>query len=210
VRHENVAVTPPLEEVFKTSVPARDNYLARLLAIFSEDVVRHWCDQPGARYENLGRPTLWPLDGSRYHTLDFTLRDRTAGRTYISELKCELAWENYRYLRLTGPEQLRHHTGAAFQAFLSLGQQPGNYEVRLAGKPISVDGAILVWGSTTPAGAATVKAEHGLSDVLSVEDMIRELSLWRTGSWERRIADLRGWSNALFDYLAPAGGSTNE
>jgi hypothetical protein len=97
---------PRFEEIFNSGTPARDKYLARLFGLFNEHVVRDWCREPGARYDDLGRPTLWPPDRARYHTLDFTFRDRRTGRTYVGELKCELEYANYHYLRLTEPDQL--------------------------------------------------------------------------------------------------------
>lgn len=191
------------DELFRSPQARRDKFLSRLFGLFSEEVVRHWCAVPEAPYDDLGRPTIWDESGTpRYHTLDFTLRDRSTGRTFASEMKCELEFEGYRYLRLVEPGQVVHHKSAAFVKFLRLARDPGALEVRIGGRPTQVDGAVLVWGALTSEGREAVMAEYGLADVLSVEDMVRDLNRWRPAEWQERVADLRGWSGELFDALA--------
>jgi hypothetical protein len=192
----------PLEDIFRTSLPARDKFLSRLFGLFSEEVVRHWAAQPAARYEDLGRPSLFS-EGTYRHTLDFTLRDRGSGRVFISELKCELEFENYRYLRLQDVAQLRtEKRPAAFQAFVEMARRPTAYAVKAGGRWLPVDGAVLVWGATTAEGRKAVIAATGLADVLSIEDMVRDLRDWGATTWTGRIDELRTWTAALFDWLA--------
>lgn len=62
------------------------------------------------------------------HTLDFTLRNRETGKVFVAEMKCELEFKNYRYLRLIGAW---HHRGAAVQKFLRLAKDPGVFEMRV-------------------------------------------------------------------------------
>jgi hypothetical protein len=163
---------PSFEDFFRSATPARDKFLSRLFGLFSEDVVRHWCRCPDARYEDLGRPHL-RLPGERYgHTLDFTLRHRATGRTFVAELKCELEYESYRYLRLTDPAQLTHHAGTAFQKLLAVAKEPMQIPVTVAGKALQVEGAVLVWGATTPEGCERAMDAFGFADVLSVELML--------------------------------------
>lgn len=188
------------ERLFRTADGPRDNFLARLFGIFSEDVVRYWCRNPSAPYEDLGRPTIHTPEG-RWHTLDFTLRDRRTGFTYAAEMKCELSYEGYRYLRLVDCEQLQHHAGAAFQRFLELAHPDHRLTVKVSGRPLPVDGAILVWGATTTSGAGAVRDRFGLADVLSVEEMISELHTWRDQAWKERATTLRNWSDELFGFL---------
>jgi hypothetical protein len=109
-------MTVSFEEVFHSDEPARDKYLSRLFALFNEQIVRLWCARTETPYTDLGRPTLYFADPVRRYTLDFTLRNST-GQTYVGELKCELEYDRYRYLRLTEPQQLYHHKSAAFAAF---------------------------------------------------------------------------------------------
>jgi hypothetical protein len=123
----------------------RHNFLARLFGIFSEHVVQTWCDCPQAPYLNVGRPTLRKTGQNHFHTLDFTLQHRQNGRRYAAEMKCWITWKNYRYLRLAEVAQLLGITEPAFTAFLAFARDPAAYQVSVAGKPIDIDGAILVW-----------------------------------------------------------------
>lgn len=190
------------EDLFRTDKPARDKYLSRLFGLFSEEVVRYWCACSPADYEDLGRPTLRLPSQQRGHTLDFTFRHRCTGRVYVGELKCELEFENYRYLRLTDTSQLEHHRSPAFQTLLQAAREPEAFQVKVNGRPLRVDGAILVWGATTPAGSAAVRAAYGFADVFSVESMLDDLRRWAPASWRERVAELREWSMSLFNYLS--------
>jgi hypothetical protein len=189
------------DTLFRSQLPRRDKFLSRLFGLFSEEVVRSWCRCAAARYEDLGRPTLLAA-GDRYgHTLDFTLRDRESGQTFIAELKCELEYEGYRYLRLRNSAQLLHHGGAAFAKLLAVARNPEAMPVRVGGKVVQVDGAILVWGATTSLGCKAVQADHGFADVLSIEAMLADLRAWDASHWREHVHQLRSWTTELFDAL---------
>lgn len=201
VLETRLVVSGEFEDVFRSADTGRDNFLARLFGIFSEDVVRYWCRNPGAKYQNLGRPTVFTPEG-RWHTLDFTLRHRETKKTYASEMKCELAFEGYRYLRLVDCDQLTHHAGAAFARFLELARPGHNLTVKTRGQVMHIDGAVLVWGALTREGADAVSEATGIADVLSVEEMLSDLHRWQDQAWTERVRVLGGWSHELFDYLA--------
>jgi hypothetical protein len=186
--------------IFRSDSVHRDNFLARLFGIFSEHVVHSWCDCPQAPYLSIGRPTLRKLGENRGHTLDFTLEHRQSGRRYAAEMKCWITWENYRYLRLTEVGQLQSLTAPAFTTFLAFARDPAVYQVFVAGKPIEVDGAILVWGAATPQ-ARSAAAALGIVDVLTAEDMVSDLHAWQSPAWRDFIAQRRSWATELFDYL---------
>lgn len=176
----------------------RDNFLSRLFAVFSEDVVRIWAGCLDADYEDLGRPTLYVPAGNQRSTLDFTLRHRKSGLLSVAELKCELAFENYRYLCLNDPLQLDHHKTAAFAQFLQCAQSPGSFDARVGGRTIEVDGAILIWGSVSPIGKDRVIDRFGLADVLSIESMIADLQLWQSAQWQQYLETRFQWVEELF------------
>lgn len=192
------------EDVFHSAEPARDKYLSRLFGLFSESVVRIWCTQSDTAYEDLGRPTLCESGVKHGHTLDFTLSERSTGRIYVAEAKCELEYNNYQYLTLEEPGQIAHHTSTAFAKFLRVAADPTAYDVRLKGVPMAVDGAILVWGAVTPAGRAAAMSTYGFADVLSIESMVTDLKRPSPPKWEDFVARYRRWTTELFDYL---GGS---
>lgn len=191
-----------MEAFFRTPEPRRGAYLARLFALFSEEVVRHWSACPEAPYRDVGRPVVWDEDGG-HHTLDFTLERRSDGTRFISELKCEIEFEGYRYLTLDRPSQIEHHaSGAAFQKFLRLARDPKALRVTIGGKAQDLSGAILIWGVVTPDGRMATMNRYGLSDVLSLEDMLRDLAEWRPQEWAQWIRTRRRWTDELFGWLA--------
>ena len=196
------------EAFFHSDTPTRDKYLSQVFRLFSEQVVRTWCACGEASYEDLGRPTLYRTGQTGGSTIDFTLRRRTTGETYAAELKCELEFDGYKYLRLTSADQLRHHTSEAFVRFLALARDRDSIDVRTGGKPTPVDGAILIWGATTPEGRAAVTAACGFADVLSIEVMLTDLAHWRPDAWSSLVDRHRAWTTELFDMLAAPAGET--
>lgn len=196
--HEDAATTP-FEDLFKSPEVARDNFLSRFFGLFSEHIVHDWSHNPNAAYQDLGRPTVWA--GGEYSTLDFTLVGRD-GRRFVAEQKAELAFEGYRYLRLTSADAIEHHThGRAFQRFLEVAGDPTRYQIRVRGKPMPVDGAILIWGAVDEVGRAEARDTYHLADVLSLEEMIRDLRAWQDPTWLARVEQLRTWANGLLDSL---------
>ena len=51
--------------------------------------------------------------------------------------------------------------------------------VTIGGGKQNIAGAILVWGVLTPEGRTAAMNRYGLADVLSVEDMLRDLAEWQ-------------------------------
>jgi hypothetical protein len=191
-----------MEELFRTPEPRRGAYLSRLFAFFSEEIARHWaaCDQ--APYRDLGRPVVWDEGGSRYHVLDFTLEPRRGGPSFVTEMKCEIEFEGYRYLTLTGWEQIEHHVGgAAFQKFVRLARDPTALRVTVGGVERDVAGCVLVWGVITPEGRAAAMNQYGFAEVLSVDGMLRDLAEWQPGEWAEWVATRRRWADELFEWL---------
>jgi hypothetical protein len=187
------------ERVFWSDDKRRDAFRARLFGFFSEELVRIWCANPKAPYADLRRPTVW--SGPNHSTLDSTLRCRADGRRHVAELKAEMAFENYKYLRLTDPSQLDHHALQAFKWLLDLATDPESHRVQCAAKPLTVHGAILIWGAVDPAGREAVMSRYGLADVLSLEQMLSDLRAWNDPAWKARGGELQSWPNGLFDGL---------
>ena len=189
------------DSIFKSNNPSRDKFLSRLFGIFSEAIVRTWCGDDRSRYLNLGRPTIRSRTERRGCTLDYTFQSRNDGRLFVGELKCELEFENYRYLTLTSTSQLDHHRGEAFVRFRDIAKNPRKYSVTVDGKTVSVAGGILVWGSVTDDGRTTVAEENGFADVLSLEEIITDLLRWGNEGYRELIADKSAWCMFLFRKL---------
>ena len=59
------------------------NTFCRVLGIFSEDVVRHSCNDDRSRYDDLGRPTLRTSPDEREHTLDSKFQNRSDRLVFV-------------------------------------------------------------------------------------------------------------------------------
>jgi hypothetical protein len=182
------------------AAPARGKYLSRVFGIFSEEIVRIWARDSRAPFEDLGRPTLLCPDGKRY-TLDFTFRNRANGAVFVAEMKCEIEYQSYKYLILTGPSQLEHHHKPAFAALLAVAGAGRGQRAQVGKVELQVDGAILIWGATTPEGRAAVIQKHSFADVLSLAEVVADLRAWRSAAYRELIESRRAWTNQLYDAL---------
>ena len=201
--------TIDFEQLFNSNDPElnkRDKFLSRLFGIFSEEIVKCWCNNPKSPYTNLGRPTLRTAENKRGCTLDFTFESNEDNLAYIVELKCELERHNYKYLKLKDISQLKHHQKKkAFDRFVKIAKNPKEYIVTRKNEnkneKFDVSGAILVWGSITEKGRTNVIDEYGFKDVLSLENMISELIKWEDQDYYKCIGLRSNWSQQLFNGL---------
>jgi hypothetical protein len=198
-------VNQPFQDLFqqRDAAPARGKFLSRVFGIFSEAIVQIWSEDERSPYRNLGRPTLALPSTARSPTLDFLFECRRTGRRFVVEQKCEIEFNAFRYFTLIAPDQLKHHNKPAFAAFLAAasGSANGAREWKVGSQRLTVDGAILIWGSVTPAGRETVIAETGLEDVIGLDRIIAECARWRPDAYCRLVSDRRQWSAELFDFL---------
>ncbi|MFC1799289.1 hypothetical protein ACFL2Z_00040 [Candidatus Eisenbacteria bacterium] len=196
-----------LDKIFKSHCRSRDNFLSRVFGIFNEEVVRCWCRCSQAKYEDLGRPVI-RLQGERHPAvLDFTFKSRPDGRVYVGEMKCEMAFENYKYLVLSSPAKLDHHlkySKKAFSRFLDIASGSTQYAVTVKGQEAAVSGSILVWGSITDDGRRAVMEKYKLADVLSLECMISDLLDWEDQAYIALIREKSQWCREMYDGLSDA------
>jgi hypothetical protein len=183
----------------------RAKFISRLLGLFSEEIVRVWCDSSRSPYEDLGRPRVMAPRSSKGHTLDFTLRSRTSGRCYVAEMKCWTEYQGYRYTTLTDADQLEGAEGPAFSAFLKTGREPSRCRILVEGEPRRVHGAILIWGDVTDAGRKAVKKAERLHDVLSLREFVEDLAKWKEPAYRAFINERQRWCKHLFAGLRRAG-----
>lgn len=186
----------------ETAHASRAKYLSRVFGIFSEEIVRIWASAPRAPFENLGRPTVTSISNGRGYTLDFTLRHKESGRSFIAEMKCEIEYQKFKYLVLTNAKQLEHHKKPAFSIFLEAANNPSAHGVKINGREIVSHGSILIWGAATTQGRAEVMKAKGFFDILTVEEMIEDLIGWQCPAYLQLIEERRNWTNELFDGLS--------
>lgn len=104
-----------LSEIFKDGPHEKGSFLSRVFGIFNEEIVRIWARDSRSPYNiHESRPTLYDQDNKPY-TLDFLFEQD--GKFYVSEMKCEIQYNNYRYWRLESPKQLEHHKKNALHYF---------------------------------------------------------------------------------------------
>ncbi len=189
------------QSLFQSSNSPRDKFLSRLFGIFNEEIVRCWCRDSQAPYRNLGRPTIRLAGKTRGYTLDFAFESQSDSKVYVGEMKCELEYENYRYLTLESPTQLDHHGKEAFRLFLDVAKDASQHIITVGGKPQPINGSILVWGRYTESGRASVMAKYGLRDLLSLEAIIADLVTWKNRDFVELLDKYQTWTNELFSGL---------
>jgi hypothetical protein len=172
-----------------------------VFGIFSELIVSIWANDERSKYKNLGRPTIRSGIADRGSTLDFTLVDRTTGLAYVSEMKCEIEYQNFKFFVLDGVDKIAHHRKPAFDAFLTAAKSPDAQDAYVAKSKIECSGAVLIWGAITSVGREEVIAATGLHDVLSIEDICDELARWQNAEYLEFLQTRRDWCDRLFDGL---------
>ena len=124
-------------------------------------------------------------------------------------MKCEIQYQNYKYWMLEDASQLEHHRGKrAFELFLDVAKDPASINVR-AGSEVKPSGAILVWGAVSPNGAKSVQDLFGISDVLAVEDCMRDLLRWGNSDYRELITEKKDWCNELYRTLLGSAGNND-
>ena len=196
---ESVFITE--KEPFKGK-SIRDKFLSRVFGIFSERIVRIWCQNPKAPFSNLGRPTIYYGGEGKYYTLDFLLKDKN-GELFVTEMKCEIEYQRYKYFTLSDPKQIVHHDKNAFRKFLQLGQDPNQYSVKVKGeeKPC-IKGIALIWGRVNQEKKHLISAEYNISHILCLESITNDLLNWDDSNYKNLIKDRMTWMEELFNGLA--------
>lgn len=187
--------------LFKSPAADRDKFFARLLGLFSEDIVRIWCKAPWSPYTDLGRPRVIPPRGKKGYTLDFTLQSRQDGSIYVAEMKCWVEYQDYRYLTLRNADQLDGMEGPAFNAFLEVARNPTSCKVTINGSPHPVSGAILIWGDVADTGRIDVTSTYKITHVLSLKNIIDDLVSNEDREYKKFLEDRLGWCRNLFEGL---------
>ena len=186
------------ESFFKDGSLEKGSFLSRVFGIFSEEIIRIWARDENSPYKiHSCRPTLYNQD--KRYTLDFLLiKD---GRSYVSEMKCEIQYRNYQFWRLESPDQLKHHLGkAAFELFLKLSSDPCSVRVK-AGDNVDISGTILVWGSASKNGIENTKEFYSFSDILTIEDCVADLINWENSEYRKFLNEREFWTSSFFNLL---------
>lgn len=184
--------------LFKDGPPEKGSFLSRIFGIFNEEIIRIWARDDRSAYNiHERRPTLY--EWNRNYTLDFLFEKE--GKFFVSEMKCEIQYQNYKYWLLEDPAQLTHHCAKrAFELFLELSRDTKSVSVK-AGNQIEVSGTVLVWGAATAKGIEAVRNHFGISDVLTVESCISDLLEWENQEYLHLLTEREQWVSSLFNGL---------
>lgn len=187
-----------LAAIFQDGPSQKGSFLSRIFGIFNEEIIRIWARDVRSPYVlHEQRPTLY--DGTRAYTLDFLFEKNN--EFFVSEMKCEIQYQNYRYWRLTNPNQLDHHLSKrAFELFLQLSRDAYSVPVK-AGKPIEVKGTVLIWGAASSVGISATQEQFGISDVLTIESCIGDLLEWNNHEYQVFLSQREDWLSSFFDAL---------
>ena len=178
----------------------RDKFLSRIFAIFNEEIIRIWCENKNSPFIDLGRPTVYDNDGKHY-TLDFLLQDNK-GNIFLTEMKCEIEYQKYKYLTLSKTEQLKHHTAKrAFQLFLEIATKQDSYKIKCNSELVKVSGSALVWGKVSSGDSKTVSRDLSLSHIISTESVVSDLVEWQDQNYLDLIEKHELWCHQLFTGL---------
>lgn len=180
----------------------RGKILSRLFGIFNEELVRFWAADERSPYRDIGRPTIFNAGDVKGRTLDFTFEDRATRKRFVVEMKCEIEFQDYRFMTLREPGQLNHHKKPAFDLFRSLARDPQCCRVHVHRQPIDVAGAILVWGDVTEAGRSATIAACGFHDIVGMNRILEDLWLWQPKPFVAFLQSLSNSSTDLFEFLS--------
>lgn len=195
-----------LAALFQDGPPEKGSFLSRVFGIFNEEIIRIWARDEKSPYNiHEHRPTLY--DGNKPYTLDFLFEKNS--EFFVSEMKCEVHYQKYRYWRLTNSQQLEHHRSKkAFELFLRLSHDSHSVPVK-AGEPITVKGTVLVWGAATLAGVTAAQDRFGISDVLTLESCVGDLLKWNNLEYRSLLHEREQWLLSLFNGLRTGQCPTN-
>ena len=138
--------------LFENSHTDRSNFIARMLGIFSENLIDFWTANEKCEYENIGRPDIFNSNGKKVAQLDFTFKNKKTNICYIVEQKNLVAYNNGRLRNMSIEEPFpksfeswsksKSKQTPAWDIFLG----PLNeYTVKVKGKEIHKFGKILIW-----------------------------------------------------------------
>lgn len=194
--------------------PGRANYIARIFAIFYEDLLEVCLEKKG--FTSNGRPSVYNKKNKYLRkTYDYTLEKN--GEYFIVEAKSYLAFNNFEYLELTAGKlkKLLDNWGDKdnFTFFCKLGSKKEPYKKyqfyydNPSEKYFSPDGKILVWPKVEKSNIDIIKRKYNFSNIFSIEDAIKDMvqevrhGSRKSENYSARILRYKKWTEELFKAL---------
>jgi hypothetical protein len=184
------------DSLFHAADPERSRFLDGLFSLFAREVVRCWAADDHAPYSDLGRPALRQTGGQRGSPLDFAFQERRRKHVYGVVLYCDPVGDG----ALKDASQITA-LGATrtFAAFLDAAAQPSAYSLTIGGTDYPLVGSILIWSSLdSKKTRAIIRKTYAFHDILSLEDIIRDLIAWKNRDYQMLLDRRAAWCYDFF------------
>lgn len=182
------------DSLFRSPDPERNAFMVSVFNLFSSAIVQCWVQDARSPFDDLGKGSLRKSGASRGISLDVTVGRRN--RVYGGLLRCDLSVDP----PLTDAAQVVQDT-KSFKLFLDAAANPSKYTVVIDGKKHDLAGLLLVWSCVDEKAVRAARREHGLADVLSLEQIIADLIGWGNRDFQLLLDRRVAWSHDLFKGL---------
>ncbi len=182
--------------LFPPADPERSRFLDGLFSLFAREVVHCWATDDHAPFVDLGKPILRQPGGARGSPLDFAFQERRRKHAYGVVLYCDPTGDG----PLKDASQITALSATrTFAAFLDAAAQPSAYSLSVGGADHPLVGSILIWSSLeSKKTRATIRKTYAFHDILSVEDIIRDLIEWRNRDYQMLLDRRAAWCYDFF------------
>jgi hypothetical protein len=172
------------------------NYVARIFAPFSEEIVRIWCKRKNSKYKDLGRPSLYKNIKYTHKTFDFTFEKD--GEYFIGEQKNWIAVDNGYYLT-------EIYLNDADLNILDEVLRNKEYEVYCGNisQKLVISGVVLIWPQPTAESIMEFRKKHPRYKVLSFQDIINDLINENNQEYLQLLERYKKYCDNLFKELLP-------
>lgn len=191
----------------------QNNFLARIIGIFGEQITSYWLNDENCNYKNLGRPTLhWQIDGKKkWTTLDFLIKHKKNNKIFLVEQKNFFAYQNGKFKTINNGEFIKHYQkwsdgkmkSNAWRLFNEIARDIDNqkdYEIKTKnGEYYKLDGTILIWSDVIEKDKFLELTKF--NDVIGLTKIIKDLNRWKNKEYTNYLNEKQCWINELFSWL---------
>jgi hypothetical protein len=184
------------DDLFQPDDPERSRFLDGLFSLFAREVVHCWATDANAPYADMGKPILRQHNAARGSPLDFAFQERRRKHIYGVVLYCDPLGDG----PLKDANQITALSATrTFAAFLHAAAQPSAYSLSVGGADYPLVGSILIWSSMeSKKTRAVIRKTYAFHDILSVEDIIRDLIAWKNRDYQMLLDRRAAWCYDFF------------
>lgn len=196
------------KNLFTNSSETRNNFLARVFGVFSEEIVKFWLANENCPYLSCGRPTIFDSNNKKVALLDFTIRSKNDNKLFIVEQKNLIAFKKGTLRFMSNDEAFNKNflkwsrdkakQTVAWNLFLN---PLTEYQVKVKGEEIVNFGKILIWPSFDENKKNSMISQLAIDEILSLEIIHAQLITWKDPKYQDWINARIRWTEELFDQL---------